>query len=116
MKLTFGKFAPFLTLGFYTPKGLLLRAGILLLLFAAGHLAGWREGASLISGTLPEGDRGNTLAIAEGIYYILSYFAAVLAAPILILAAGIMAVIGSVLSSAKSSPTAFEIGVENPGP
>jgi hypothetical protein len=65
-----------------SPVGWALRAGVLLAIFAAVHLLGWRDATCIISGTAPD----STTAL-HGILYALAYFSAVILCPILILAA-----------------------------
>ena len=65
-----------------------LRVALLFLaLFGVFHLSGWREDTSILSGTFR--DHNACLAAARGVLYALSYFAAVVVSPILILAAGL---------------------------
>ena len=63
-----------------------LAAGILLLL-AGAHLLGWRDHVSVLSGTVP-GEGGT---VGQGVAYAGIWFAAVVVAPILVLATGIYA-------------------------
>ncbi|MEX0775426.1 MAG: hypothetical protein WD042_06895 [Phycisphaeraceae bacterium] len=63
------------------------RAVLLLAIFALLHLLGWRADTAIISGTLPAPGVAGELAILRGLLYVLSYFAAVLVAPILLIAA-----------------------------
>jgi hypothetical protein len=69
-----------------TPAGLLKRAAIVAAAFLVCHLAGWRELTSVLSGTPP----GSTLAALGGVLYLVSYFAAVIVAPVLVIAAGLL--------------------------
>ena len=73
----------------FSPKGLLLWAGIVALGFLVCHAAGLREHTTVISGTSPTGDVHSVLPIALGAVYAVVYFAFVLLVPILILAAAI---------------------------
>lgn len=73
-----------------TPAGLALRAVWLLVFFAVAHRAGLREYTGVISLTWPEG-ASRDLACLYAATYCLLYFSAVLLAPILLLAAGILA-------------------------
>ena len=58
-------------------------------LFLAMHLAGWREQTSVFCGTFPK-DQGQQIAQGfEAVCYTLFYFASVIMAPILVLAAGV---------------------------
>lgn len=65
---------------------LALAAGLLLLLGGA-HLLGWRDHVSVLSGTVP-GEGGT---VGQGVAYAGIWFAAVVVAPILVLATGIYA-------------------------
>ena len=100
-------FARWMTLGFYSPGGFLIRAAILVLLFLIGHFAGWREAASVISGTLPDGARG-MFAGLRGAYYLVTYFCAVLIAPTLLTTSIILLLLRGFLSK-KNSPQAGSV-------
>ena len=65
------------------PLTCLILAGLLMALFLAGHVAGLRAEVGILSGTLP----GTTGGALLGVLYVLSWFGAVLVAPILGLAA-----------------------------
>lgn len=69
-----------------TPRGLLLRAALIAAVYAVLHLCGLRHDASFLSGT----PVGGTLATLGGLTYVLFYFAAVVLAPILVIAAGVL--------------------------
>jgi len=81
----------------FSPIGFLVRAGILTLVFVALHLAGLRHHVSVLSGSLATGSLPGTVSGALGIVYVCAYFAAVLAVPILVLAAAILAICQTVL-------------------
>ena len=73
-----------------TPGGLLVRAALVAVFFAACHLAGWREHTTFLSGTpASAGGSVNTSALL-GVVYMAAYFGLVLLAPILVLAAGLL--------------------------
>ena len=73
-----------------TPGGLLVRAALIGVFFAACHLAGWREHTTFLSGTpASAGGSVNTSALL-GVVYMAGYFGFVLLAPILGLAAGLL--------------------------
>ena len=72
-----------------TPRGLLLRAVLAVLIFAACHALGWREYTTLLSGTAYAGSWARCQALCA--VYLVSYFMALLGAPILLLAAGLLA-------------------------
>lgn len=71
---------------------LLLALGVLLGLgYLVLHLQGWRQYATVLSGTFPSGNRdADTL---RAFAYIASYFGAVVAAPILAIAAMLLAIL-----------------------
>jgi hypothetical protein len=73
---------------FATPAGLLKRALALWLFFAAVHMAGLRDAMSLLSGTKVYSSLGVTAIAAAA--YLSAYLGAVVAAPILALAAVIL--------------------------
>ena len=79
---------PFLRLA--TPRGFLKSAVLILVLFAGTHLAGLRDYTCFFSGTLAGGEQGY-LSILLGCLYAASYFAAVIAAPVLALSAALQA-------------------------
>ena len=66
-----------------TPKGLLQRAAVIALVYAVLHVAGGRHDAAFLSGT-PVG------SLVLGCAYVVVYFAFVLIAPILVIAAGLL--------------------------
>jgi hypothetical protein len=72
---------------FLSPKDLLLRAAAIALAFLIAHLAGLREYTSFPSGTVPSPDMGWQQAASGGLVYLILYFAFVLLAPILVIAA-----------------------------
>lgn len=65
------------------PACCLVLAGLSAAVLLAAHLAGWREGVSVLSGTLP-GSSGEAL---RGVVYVLAWLAGALVAPTLALAA-----------------------------
>ena len=71
-----------------SPLGFLCWAALMAAFFLICHLAGWREQTTFISGTAAEANDPASSAI-KGMVYLISYFAFVLATPILILGAGI---------------------------
>lgn len=79
---------------FFSPRGFLDRAIMLLLLFAICHFAGLREYTCVISGTSPTGDPADTFASLLGLAYFATYSLALLAAPIFAIAAILLKLIG----------------------
>jgi hypothetical protein len=69
-----------------TPRGLVLRAALIALVYAVLHLAGGRSCAAFLSGT-PVGGWAATLL---GCAYVVFHFAFVIVAPILAIAAALM--------------------------
>jgi hypothetical protein len=72
-------------------RSLFVRATILWAAFALLHALGLRAYTSILSGTAPTGDPADLRAVALGCAYVVFYFAAVVVAPILTLAAGLLA-------------------------
>lgn len=77
--------------GMFTPKGLVLRAAILAVLYGAVDALGWRESTSILCGTAPGGDPRDAVAILFGVAYVALHFAFVLGVPVLLIAAAILA-------------------------
>jgi hypothetical protein len=75
-----------------TPRGFVWAAAALCLLYAVCHVLGWREYTAFLSGSAPAAERAN-LCLALGIVYAVAYFGFVLLAPILLIAAGIFALL-----------------------
>lgn len=75
--------------GTLTPAGLCVWAGFAAFVLGATHLAGWREQVTVLSGTLPA---GASLATAQfkAMAYLVAWFGTVVAAPILLSAAGLL--------------------------
>lgn len=76
---------------FLSPHGFVVRALLLAVIYAGCELCGWREHTTFISGTASSVDAGFGTSAVYGLIYMLAYFGFVLAAPILILAAAILA-------------------------
>jgi hypothetical protein len=74
---------------FLSPRGFLLRAIAILVIFLVLHSFGLRESATVLSGTSPTGARPDPSSVAFALAYILAYFGVVLLVPVLVLAAGI---------------------------
>lgn len=77
--------------GLFTPGGLLLRAGILVVAYLVMHAVGLREYTTVLSGTAVAGQKLNASDTAIAVTYAGAYFGFVLAVPIMILAAAIFA-------------------------
>ena len=76
---------------FFSPSGLILRAALIAAAFLVCHVLGWRQYTTIASGTAPAAFGGQSVGAALGILYIASYFGFVLLAPVLVLAAGLVA-------------------------
>ena len=76
-----------------SPRSLLVAAAALAIAFGLSHVAGLRHYAGFLSGSAPAGTGDGTLPAGFGVIYVLLYFAFVVIAPILALAAGILAVL-----------------------
>lgn len=86
-----------------SPKGLLTRGLVLVALFLACHLAGLRPFTGILTGTLATAAGSTQVGSVLGVLYGLAYLAFVLAAPILLIAAGILCLAESLQKGARSS-------------
>jgi len=84
---------------FLSPRGFVTRALLLTFIFGICELAGWREHTTFISGTATSVDAGINSSVTFGLIYMLAYFGFVLVAPILLLAAAMLAAWGCVARS-----------------
>jgi hypothetical protein len=75
---------------FLSPKDLLRHAVLIGVLFAVAHLAGLREFTTIVSGTLASPSLGVGVCALLGVGYMALYFGAVVLAPILLIAAGLL--------------------------
>ncbi len=73
----------------WAPGVFLLLAGLLAGSYCLCHALGWRAYTCVLSGSLPAGATEEAAVVCGGLYA-LSYFAAVVAAPILFVAAGLL--------------------------
>jgi len=76
---------------FFSPKDFVRHATLIVLAFAVIHLFGLREYTSFLNGTTGSVEMDPTTAGLLGIVYVLFYLAAILLAPILLIAAGFIA-------------------------
>jgi hypothetical protein len=74
-----------------SPRGLMIRAALVALAFGLAHAAGLRAYTSILSGTSPTGNPADGWAVLLGCVYVFLYFAFVLAVPIALIAAALMA-------------------------
>ncbi|MDC0685332.1 hypothetical protein [Sorangium atrum] len=81
-------------------RQLALGAAMLLAAFVVCHMLGLREQVSVLSGTPPPAGGGDPLL---GVAYALAWFGGVVFAPILAIAAGVLAVVDRLLSR-RSAP------------
>ncbi|HVT89719.1 MAG TPA: hypothetical protein VHD56_12760 [Tepidisphaeraceae bacterium] len=75
-----------------SPRGWFVRAVIIILAFAVFHLLGWRDDTRFISGTSTVPQMNGDWTAIRGLIYAFCYFAAVIVAPIMLIAAGLMAI------------------------
>ncbi len=74
-----------------SPHGLLSFAAILSLAYMIMHLAGLRECTTIISGTSPTGNIRDQFPMIMGVIYILVYMVFTMIVPVLLIAAGLLA-------------------------
>lgn len=74
----------------FSPKGFLVRAALIGIVYLVCHAAGLREHTAFLSGTDATAGAWRAGSAILGAIYLLSYFAFVLAAPVLVLAAGLL--------------------------
>lgn len=73
----------------FSPRGLAARAVLLVALYAVCEVAGLRENATFLSGTNASSAWSGT--VWRGLLYLFAYYGFVLAAPILLIAAALLA-------------------------
>ena len=73
----------------FSPRGLAARAILLVALYAVCEVAGLRENATFLSGTQATSAWNGT--VVRGLIYLFAYYGFVLAAPILVIAATLLA-------------------------
>jgi hypothetical protein len=71
-----------------SPRGFVTAAAVIAVVFGILHALGLRPYTSILSGTAPPGAGGGE-AVLLGLVYVAAYFACVVAAPVLAIAAGI---------------------------
>ena len=76
-----------------SPRGMILRGMLVALVFAVCHGLGLREHTSFLSGTSASIETSLNTSAVLGVTYIATYFGFVIFAPILVIAAGIQAVL-----------------------
>ena len=75
---------------FFSPKDFVRHAVLIVLLFGLAHLAGLREFTTIITGTMAVPAWGAEVCAILGVGYMALYFGAVVLAPILVIAAGLL--------------------------
>jgi hypothetical protein len=75
----------------FSPEGFLLRALLIVVLFGASELLGFREYTTFLSGTSGDVSLSWRTASLLGLIHLLLYVASILLAPILVIAAGLLA-------------------------
>lgn len=76
---------------FLSPKDFVRHAVLILVLFGIVHLAGLREYTTIVTGTTGSLTVGRETAALFGVGYLLLYMAAMVLAPMLLIAAGLLA-------------------------
>lgn len=74
----------------FSPRGLLVRAAWISIVFLVGHLLGLREMTSILCGMDPAGGAQPGVQAFLGLVYVILYLAFTVVVPILVLAAGIL--------------------------
>ncbi|MGH7954986.1 MAG: hypothetical protein ACREOZ_03410 [Gloeomargaritales cyanobacterium] len=87
---------------FFSPQGFVQRALVIGLGFLTVHLAGLREYTSVLNGTIGSVSAGWETSAFLGVVYIIVYLAFVILAPVLVLAAIILAVLRRANSKSAS--------------
>lgn len=77
---------------FFSAKDFVRHAGLLVIVFAVVHFCGLREFTSFLNGTTGSLGMDPDTAAFLGVLYVFSYLAAILGVPVLLIAAGIIAV------------------------
>jgi hypothetical protein len=101
MKDTSGKFGRLIGADFLSPKDFVRHAVLILVLFAVAHLCGLREFTTIISGTMASPALGAETCALLGMGYMALYFGAVVLVPILLMAAGLLALLEKVRASSR---------------
>ena len=78
---------------FFTARFFLMRAGAIGVLFLLAHLLGLREYTTFLSGTTGSPGVSLQLSACYGLVYLALYMGCMVLAPILVLAAGLLAVL-----------------------
>ncbi len=82
----------------FSPRALLTRSLVAVVLFSVCHLAGLREYTSVLCGMPAQAGISKELAAYLGVAYVITYFMMVIGVPILVIGAGIFRVALTLLS------------------
>jgi hypothetical protein len=94
----------------FTPWGLAQSAIIIAVLYLIAYALGWRQATTILCGTSPTGSLTDKLSIHEGIAYVLLWLAFVIVAPVLLIAAGVLAGLNTILRRRKNSRGSTIVG------
>jgi hypothetical protein len=86
---------------FFSPKDFVRRALVIVLAFAAVHLAGLREFTTILNGTIGSVEMGWGMSAVLGLTYIFVYLAFVLLVPTLLLAAAFVLLFRKIFPTAR---------------
>jgi hypothetical protein len=86
-----GKLKEWIHAEFLSPRWLLLRAALIAFGFGLCELAGLREHTTFLSGTVASMENAGHASVLGGVTYIVAYLGAVVLAPILLIAAALLA-------------------------
>ena len=78
----------------FSPGGFAARAALILAVYLLAHLAGLRDSTSILSGTTPQGAYPAAVERIFALVYILAYLGAVMLAPVLLIAAVMLKLLG----------------------
>lgn len=92
----------FLKNGFSSPKGLLIRAAFISVIFLICEIAGLRQNTSFICGTFDAGGIAGFLSVFMGMFYVLIYLAFTFLVPVLIISSIILLVYYSIIIQDKN--------------
>jgi hypothetical protein len=89
---------------FFSPKDFVRHALLIVVLFVIAHAFGLREFTTIISGTMASPALGAETCTLLGIGYMALYFGAVVLAPILLIAAGLLKIAQHLARHQKHEP------------
>ncbi|MFC1452908.1 hypothetical protein ACFLSJ_06140 [Verrucomicrobiota bacterium] len=88
----------------FSPKGLIVRGGILAVLFLVSHAVGLREFTGFLSGTLEAGAGRREVLALLGFVYVILYLLFTVVVPVLFIAAAMSFTWGHVRSRRRTVP------------